>query len=565
MKAYYGNYVGLVISGGNEDPEYRGRTQVFIPHIMPTIYEGWNQAGVDRQISITGNNLEGGLTQKEIEHLKKVLPWAECATPVVGSGPAGILDKTGNLVGELLNRGSGIVKGALAKLIGPEAPGVNPSGQPAANPNQDKSGKSVQYTTNGTKSDITTNALTNNTIVTTSNVSMDLNGSPNSVALEGGPLKRDIVRDGVTIKAGTAVGDHVTSFHFSGSKNDYANGVQDVFIAVPSQYVGHPFAISNNSTNPPKTIIAYGLDGGGVLKAGGNYAEISNGASVALGFNSFDIKPEGTAYTQGNYNISVAPITDGSMPIITPGTLSREEYNTLIGDPLTAEQKQQLAAQDTSDKASASNSATIVDNGNTIQHPSPHPSSFGPNTNYQPTGSFGYARAGQLVWVFFQEGNPLFPVYFAASYGASEWKNIYQSHSPAFGLTGAGNDGTNTENSFMSVHMDTGGGMRSGMSVANGTLDDEFIHEIFHKNGSNLKFSKSVVELNSMYDFKKTIMGDDHEAISCNKELKIEGDFNTVVYQDTFVTIGNWDTSAQKAAADLQKIIDESMKLKSSS
>jgi hypothetical protein len=88
---------------------------------------------------------------------------------------------------------------------------------------------------------------------------------------------------------------------------------------------------------------------------------------------------------------------------------------------------------------------------------------------------------------------------------------------------------------------------------------------VFHKNGFNLKFSKSVVELNSMYDYKQTIMGDAHEAISCNKELMIQGDFNTVIHQDTFVTIGNWDASAIKAAEELQAIIDESMKLKSSS
>jgi hypothetical protein len=45
----------------------------------------------------------------------------------------------------------------------------------------------------------------------------------------------------------------------------------------------------------------------------------------------------------------------------------------------------------------------------------------------------------------------------------------------------------------------------------------------------------------------------------------IQGDFNTVIHQDTFVTIGNWDASAIKAAEELQAIIDESMKLKSSS
>jgi hypothetical protein len=515
MKAYYGNYVGLVISGGNEDPEYRGRTQVFIPHIMPTIYEGWNETGEDRQISITGNNLEGGLTQKEIEHLKKVLPWAECATPVVGSGPAGILDKTGNLVGELLNRGSGIVKGALAKIIGSTAPGVNPSGQPVpTGSNMQPDGKNPTYNQNslGEKSMISNNGLSR---------AITFNGGKMLSSDQDGPSNPKAQAKGESRKTSTGLDSYST-----------------VGIVVSNtSLLKRKFNITVTDQNgTSKTVTAIGYDvnpehGIGVTSTNGPL-ELSQGAIDHFNDLGITANNDGTNGT-GSYTIKVDP-ADPNTPV-TPATKS--------------------AAQSVTDSVGNS----------TIQHPTPFPSSFGPNTNYQPTGSFGYARAGQLVWVFFQEGNPLFPVYFAASYGAAEWKNIYQSHSPAFGLTGAGNDGTNTENSFMSVHMDTGGGMRSGMSVANGTLDDEFIHEIFHKNGSNLKFSKSVVELNSMYDFKKTIMGDDHECISCNKELKIEGDFNTVVYQDTFVTIGNWDKSAQKAAEDLQKIIDESMKLKSSS
>jgi hypothetical protein len=87
MDKFYGNYLGLCIS--NTDPEFRGRVQIFIPHIMPALYERWNQAGVDRKIEIVGNNLEQALPQKDIDQLKKMLPWAEAASPVFGNSVAG--------------------------------------------------------------------------------------------------------------------------------------------------------------------------------------------------------------------------------------------------------------------------------------------------------------------------------------------------------------------------------------------------------------------------------------------------------------------------------------------
>jgi hypothetical protein len=38
-----------------------------------------------------------------------------------------------------------------------------------------------------------------------------------------------------------------------------------------------------------------------------------------------------------------------------------------------------------------------------------------------------------MLWVFFREGNPLFPVYFAASFGRNEWQNAYRANSePGF-------------------------------------------------------------------------------------------------------------------------------------
>ena len=58
------------------------------------------------------------------------------------------------------------------------------------------------------------------------------------------------------------------------------------------------------------------------------------------------------------------------------------------------------------------------------------------NLNNVAKGLFTYPSAGAMLWVFFREGNPLFPVYFAASYSSSEWKSAY-------GGNGVNPDGTN--------------------------------------------------------------------------------------------------------------------------
>lgn len=95
MKEYYGNHLGICIN--NQDPEYRGRVQIFIPHIMPALYEGWNKEGQNITIECVGNNLPNGLNSAIIEKLTKILPWAEGAMPIVGTSVGGQYNpSTGN-------------------------------------------------------------------------------------------------------------------------------------------------------------------------------------------------------------------------------------------------------------------------------------------------------------------------------------------------------------------------------------------------------------------------------------------------------------------------------------
>lgn len=90
-------YIGLCIN--NNDPEKRGRVQVFIPHIMPALYEGWNKEGNDINISCVGDNIAEGLTSEQIIKLRNILPWAEAASPICGtSAPGNLVSRVENAI-----------------------------------------------------------------------------------------------------------------------------------------------------------------------------------------------------------------------------------------------------------------------------------------------------------------------------------------------------------------------------------------------------------------------------------------------------------------------------------
>jgi hypothetical protein len=81
-EALYGNHIGIVIN--QDEPEYRGRVQIFIPYLTNTVYKGWNESLKNKKFKNIGGG--GDLTPELVEELRKVLPWAECAAPIFGGG-----------------------------------------------------------------------------------------------------------------------------------------------------------------------------------------------------------------------------------------------------------------------------------------------------------------------------------------------------------------------------------------------------------------------------------------------------------------------------------------------
>lgn len=83
---YFGNYLGIVVQ--NNDPLRQGRVKVFVPHISPTVYSKWNEVVKDKKFKFIGKNTFSDLTDI-LEDLKKILPWATVATPIVGESSSG--------------------------------------------------------------------------------------------------------------------------------------------------------------------------------------------------------------------------------------------------------------------------------------------------------------------------------------------------------------------------------------------------------------------------------------------------------------------------------------------
>lgn len=87
MKEYNSIYLGICVQ--NNDPEYRGRIKVWVPHISVNVYNKWNQLKQDRSFKFPGLNINSDLSLI-IEELKEELPWAEYCSPLMGENASGI-------------------------------------------------------------------------------------------------------------------------------------------------------------------------------------------------------------------------------------------------------------------------------------------------------------------------------------------------------------------------------------------------------------------------------------------------------------------------------------------
>jgi phage gpG-like protein len=548
MKEYYGNYLGICIN--NQDPEFRGRVQIFIPHIMPALYEGWNQEGEDITIECVGNNLPNGLNSAIIEKLTKILPWAEGAMPIVGASVGGQYNPaTGNF-----NQTATPESSFAARQIKPDAFGGAFTAE-LSNPDVQKrlfnlmeaevgsQGPDAQLAWMETvRNRATVKGVSINTIISNEKYYEPYQtGAINTAAARLTDSKitsyNDIVNkalagsnitNGATHNASAGVaasvkkggydsvpgsvvdigGETYYSKTFEQDKlsklfdpkamslNDPAgNPTPGASIPTPAGWQNteaRPYTMQQpdeSSVTSTQNQVGTGItnfiqNGSDFMKLNSEFKKRLEGMAiefnqktgkkmVVMGHRSayrtfaqqveiFKTARKGYAATPGTSNhgfgfaldVSTAdanraaslgllekyklvrPMMSGSPfepwhiePLgLNKGALapykSRKESGKFTGDQLAfALDPNATTPPGPADADSQSTTLTqIFDN--------PSPTQIIPtDTAGMPAGVFAIPGPGAMLWVFFREGDPLFPVYFAASYGRTEWQNAYQANS----------------------------------------------------------------------------------------------------------------------------------------
>lgn len=720
MRTYYGNYLGMVVTGGEKDPEGRGRCQIFIPHIMPALYEGWNREGEDISFDIVGEGLPTTLKPEIVGTLKKILPWAECAAPVVGASPstkdgdeakrntgyglsivgglspvanldtsfAGtdaeaqkllsvFKDKTAGLCGKnaydvmtsLFGYKSGGTFSNLQTVTRPDGTKeslVPTSGRDgknwgkilehlgwtkvSSNPRDVKpltvgvwgSGPHGHVATGVTLSDGRTGWVGGSQSVTTPDSSRFANGggTPDNNAREDSfiglyappanalafaqqklgspPVNHSAINLDVGLNMRPDGESGGTDYTTQGTSSvDASSGVKAVIAAIgkgesnfSNEYLAknkNNYNQKNNNANVRKSMnnaSGYIPSNGDLAKAQSLYGDYgffqnndaSEGKAVydhlkKQGFNDQQATYYRQAITngQGNGNFSLADQSQAMVYLLNakfPNAV--QKLNSLNpSDPNFVQQVKSIAyeakigapegqtakwfgfdegiasgAADPNSSEFAAIDTNQLRQSALVKNPTADAASYGPDTNYQALGMFGYASEGTAVWVFFREGNPLFPVYFAASYGQKEWGYMYQ-HDSAPGI-GGGEGGALAGTERMRFNS-YGGGFDSTQVMENSEsgLEPGYAFQVYGKNGSNLMFAADHTEFNSVYNHNQRVSGDFHEITEANKETRVRGDFNTYAEQDVIITVGNWSEEAIAASDEIQQYLNEAMSIKS--
>jgi hypothetical protein len=679
MKTYYGNYLGVVITGGEKDPEGRGRCQVFVPHIMPTLYEGWNREGQDISFDIVGDGLPTSLDPGIVETLKKILPWAECAAPIVGASPStkngseidrnvnGALSIIGGLspVWPLSQQSSGGSQGfsSITSAAADEVTASKRCGEAAKNILTDVFGlqnvpganghdwgknlESIKFNNQPAFQKIPVSspaaAPANSFLVYNSDTRLGKRPRNNGGGLYGHVEYKGTSTSGQSVyifgrgevsNPGGSVADNFTGYAYVPVKDltnkalnnvgqppiNHSSITPDVGVNMRSDgKSGGTIPVQQNGTVAGTDLNAY-------LKTRlQNSSLIGKGENVLTDAKTYGIK-EGTVDEWANFFTKLAQKENAEFntskiftenfknskgEFVKSTGLFQVSYESVrgygVGKGLTDAQLQQALTNPTFNADAAVKifeqnltnrnsiiqtrgdvtagagyfamtsmkkiAADAIDNrmgefaaaaqsGSVIKNPTEQAGSYGPDTNFQALGMFGYASEGTAVWCFFREGNPLFPVYFAASYGQREWQNMYQFAGDQSVGGGDGGAIPNTEKMRLNSY---GGGFESAQVMADSEAGTEggCTFQIYGKNGSNLLFAMDHTELNSVYNHNQRVSGDFHEITEANKETRVRGDFNTYAEQDVYITVGNWSDEAIAASDEIQGYINEAMSVMS--
>jgi hypothetical protein len=189
-------------------------------------------------------------------------------------------------------------------------------------------------------------------------------------------------------------------------------------------------------------------------------------------------------------------------------------------------------------------------------------------------GLFTIPNVGAHVWLFFQDGDPKYPVYFASAAGEEDWKRIYTLNQ---------NTGEELEDfaspdypqSFENVNVEDGGFLNTdtktfrSKTVFNSNkhtieLIDTDLREIMkftHYSGSFLEFNNYTTSQLAVGNDQKLVIGDQFLTVKKNQSIFVQDHVDQIIGGDHFRTIGRFDKNVVKQIYDILKDIHDRKRL----
>lgn len=178
--------------------------------------------------------------------------------------------------------------------------------------------------------------------------------------------------------------------------------------------------------------------------------------------------------------------------------------------------------------------------------------------NYKPEtysnkakGAFAIPRVGAHVWVFFNGGDPLYPVVFGATYGTSDWQGIYDVEpdvDPGQDYPGEYENSTNpstesTDKTKYTINTETYRN-KYVINQKGGTLqfvntDNREMLKMTHFSGSFKEFNNQAnIELATNND-QKLIIGDQFLTVRGTRNEFTQQDYDCITQGDNYRKIGD--------------------------
>ena len=190
--------------------------------------------------------------------------------------------------------------------------------------------------------------------------------------------------------------------------------------------------------------------------------------------------------------------------------------------------------------------------------------------NYTPSsysncakGNFSIPNVGAHVWVFFREGDPLEPVFWATSYGQEEWKGIYDTlgedkdlgidYPGTYENKATSDDDTydhNTEQYRNKYVMNQKGGV---IEIINS--DNKEMMKLTHYSGSFKEFNNHTTTELASHNDQKLVLEDQYLTVRGYQNMYVEHDVDSIIRGDSYRKIGNLKEEYAKAWYDIGVVI----------